>query len=130
MTESPLHLPFETLFSIQGKTVICTGVTGEIGRELCTTLAQAGANIVSIELQDDPNTIVLQDAVKTTGRTFRRFECDISNSRDLRSTFSEIWEAGIVPDILLNCAGVNRRGTVEQLEDEAIDLVRQLSGIS
>ncbi|KAJ5736042.1 uncharacterized protein N7483_001167 [Penicillium malachiteum] len=117
------HPPLNDLFSIRDKTAICTGVTGGIGQELCLTLAQAGANIVSIQLVDDPNGPKLRAAVEALGRSFSAFECDICDSKALRETFGKIWRNEIQPDILLNCAGVNRRGKVEDLTDEDIDVV-------
>ncbi|KAF7589719.1 hypothetical protein BBP40_003917 [Aspergillus hancockii] len=115
--------PLDSLFSIRDKTAICTGVTGGIGQELCLTLAEAGANIVSIQLPGDPNGAKLRSGVESFGRSFSAFECDICESKVFRETFHQIWEAGIQPDILLNCAGVNRRGKVEDLTDEDIDVV-------
>ncbi|KAJ5728532.1 hypothetical protein N7493_004862 [Penicillium malachiteum] len=117
------HPPLNDLFSIRGKTAICTGVTGGIGQELCLTLAEAGADIVSIQLVDDPNGPKLRAAVEALGRSFSAFECDICDSKALRETFNEIWKNEIQADILLNCAGVNRRGKVEDLTDEDIDIV-------
>ncbi|KAJ5723439.1 hypothetical protein N7488_001474 [Penicillium malachiteum] len=117
------HPPLNDLFSIRGKTAICTVVTGGIGQELCLTLAEAGANIVSIQLVDDPNGPKLRAAVEALGRSFSAFECDVCDSKALRENFGEIWKNEIQPDILLNCAGVNRRGKVEDLTDEDIDVV-------
>ncbi|OJJ50377.1 hypothetical protein ASPZODRAFT_110720 [Penicilliopsis zonata CBS 506.65] len=115
--------PLATLFSLEGKTAICTGVTGGIGTEICTTLAEAGVDIVSIQLEGDPNGAPLRAAVEALGRSFHAFECDVADSKALRETFFRIWAEGIVPDILLNCAGINRRGPVVDLTDEDIDAV-------
>lgn len=117
------NTPVTELFSLQGKTVIATGATGGIGSNLCIALAEAGANIVSIQLPCDPALPDLQAAIIGLGRTFTSFECDLSDSKALRSTFADIWAAGVEPDILLNCAGLNRRGPIESMEDADIDLV-------
>lgn len=117
------RLPLDRLFSVQGKTAICTGVTGGIGFELCVSLAEAGADIVSIQLPNDPAGASLEKSVRELGRSFMRFECDVSNSRLLRETFSDIWAAEVVPDILLNAAGINRRGPMEDFTDEDLDKV-------
>lgn len=119
----PTHVPIDQLFSIQGKTAICTGVTGGLGRELCTTLAEAGVDIVSIQLPDDPAGEQLGEAVRKLGRDFKSFKCDVSDSKALRTCFGDIWAAGVVPDILLNAAGINRRGMIQELQDEDIDAV-------
>ena len=119
----PVHLPVSRLFSTEGKTAICTGVTGGLGKELCTTLAEAGCDIVSIQLKGDPAGPMLEKAVKTLGRDFKSFDCDVGDSQALRTCFQEIWTSGVKPDIMLNAAGINRRGTIEILTDEDIDAV-------
>lgn len=86
-------------------------------------LAEAGASIISIQLANDPNKHVLVDAIKTLGRSIDIFECDVGDSKNLRSTFAKIWDAGVIPDILLNCAGIVRRGKAEEMTDEDIDAV-------
>jgi 2-deoxy-D-gluconate 3-dehydrogenase len=115
--------PLTNLFSIQGKTAICTGITGGLGKTLGLTLAEAGANIVSIQLANDPELPALQKEVKSLGREFHHFDCNIGDSVALRRCFTDIWERGIVPDILLNCAGTNRHGPLETLTDEDISHV-------
>lgn len=115
-------LPID-LFSIKGKTAICTGATGTIGSELCLALAEAGANIVSIQLEDDPLGDNLKSRVERFGRDFHAFHCNIGDSDALRAVFQEIWAQGIVPDILLNGAAMNRHGTVEEFDDEIIDQI-------
>ena len=121
----PVHLPVSRLFSIEGKTAICTGVTGGLGKELCVALAEAGCDIVSIQLKGDPAGPLLETAVKTLGRDFKSFDCNVADSKALRTCFQDIWSSGVTPDILLNGAGINRRGTVEHLTDEDIDAVRE-----
>lgn len=86
-------------------------------------LATAGASIISVELPNDPNSSVLKDAVTAVGSTVQVFNCDVGNAKDLRDCYKRIWESGVVPDILLNCAGVMRRDKCEDVRDEDIDLV-------
>ncbi|KAL9566176.1 hypothetical protein ACKAV7_009710 [Fusarium commune] len=122
--QSPVHLPVDRLFSIRGRTAICTGVTGGIGIELCAALAEAGVDIVSIQLPDDPVGPHLHKIVTEFGRSFKSFECDIADSKSLRACFASIWAAGVQPSILLNAAGINKRGAMEDLTDDDIDKVR------
>lgn len=114
---------YTQLFSIQDKTVVATGITGGIGFEMAQTLAEAGAHIVAIHLPHDPNTEALGTAIKSVNRQFHSYECDVSDSAALRSTFDRIWKSGIQPDILLNCAGLNRRAPLEEIKDEWIDQI-------
>lgn len=112
-----------SLFSLAGKTAIVTGGTGGLGLEMTLALAEAGADIVSIELPNDPRSGLLAEGVQKAGRSLRVFHADVADSKALRETFAKIWEAGVTPDILLNCAGINRRGKVEDFSDEDIDAV-------
>lgn len=117
------HLPTNQLFSLRGKTVICTGATGGIGLELSKSLGEAGADIISIQLPNDPNAPFLLDHLTKIGRTFRAFECDLADTSAIRAVFQAIWDAGIKPSVLLNCAGINRRRPVIEMTDDDLDLV-------
>lgn len=115
------------LFSLSSKTAIVTGGTGGLGLAMSIALAEAGADIVSIQLPRDPNAEALIGSVTALGRSITVFEGDVGNSDNLRCTFSKIWESGLVPDILLNCAGIVRRGKAEEVRDDDIDAVRPFS---
>ena len=111
------------LFSLEGKTAVVTGGSGGLGLAMTSALAEAGANIISLQIPGDPNGESLQKTVEALDRSFSKFECDVSNATDLRATFQNIWEQNISPDILLNCAGIQRRKKVEDFTDEDIDAV-------
>jgi len=91
--------------------------------EMLLVMAEVGANIVSINIPQDPGVDALEKAITDVGRKLTTFECDVGDSAALRATFNKIWQSGVVPDILLNCAGLNRRGSIEEMMDEMIDLV-------
>lgn len=112
-----------SMFSLTGKTAIVTGGTGGLGLEMALAMADAGADIVSIELPNDPRSALLAEGVQRTGRKLQVFHSDVVDSKKLRDTFAQIWESGVMPDILLNCAGINRRAKVEDFKDEDIDSV-------
>lgn len=111
-------------FSLANKTVIITGATGGIGREMAVALAEAGADIVSLELPNDPLAPGLRKAVKPTGRELLTFNCDIRDHASIEAAFTAIWKAGIVPDILVNAAGVTRHLTIEDTGVADLDAVR------
>ena len=93
---------------------------------MCLATAECGANIVSIHLPDDPAQSKMEEAIAAVGGKVTAFASNVGNSVELRKTFHSIWEAGIVPDVLLNCAGLNRRGAIEEMTDDKIDLVSVL----
>ncbi len=90
---------------------------------MCLAMAECGASIVSIHLPDDPAQSKLEQAIAAVGGKVTAFASNVGNSPDLRKTFHSMWEAGVVPDVLLNCAGLNRRGAIEEMTDDKIDLV-------
>ncbi len=101
------------LFDLRGKTVIVTGGTGGIGLVLTVALAEAGADIVSIQIPNDPGASHLRDTVEHLGRNFRYFDSNLKDYASLAQTFEGIWRSGCTPDILLNCAGITRHSKVE-----------------
>jgi 2-deoxy-D-gluconate 3-dehydrogenase len=123
--EAGLFPTVSELFSLRGKTAICTGGTGGLGLAMTIALAEAGADIISLQLRDDPQAPLLEEGVKACGASLSVFEADLSDSAALRACFANIWKSRVTPDILLNCAGINRRGKSEELKDEDIDMVRE-----
>lgn len=96
------------LFSLAGKTAIVTGGTGGLGAAMTTALASAGADIVSIELPEDPGSQIIKDAITKTGRSIRQYSCDVRDPKSLRAVYQQLWSDGVQGDILLNCAGVQK----------------------
>ncbi|SMR61814.1 unnamed protein product [Zymoseptoria tritici ST99CH_1A5] len=112
-----------TLFSLSGKTAIVTGGTGGLGLAMTIALASGGADIISIELPSDPGSEALKSAVGQTSRNFKSYHCDVRDPKSLRGIYQTIWNDGVKADILLNCAGVQRRAEAEDFTDEDIELV-------
>ena len=111
------------LFSLSSKTTIVTGGTGGLGLAMSIAMAEAGADIVSVQLPQDRHAEDLASAVDKLGRSLRVFECDVGDPVSLRRCFFQIWGSGVVPDILLNCAGIVGYGPAEDISDAEIDAV-------
>jgi 2-dehydro-3-deoxy-D-gluconate 5-dehydrogenase len=112
-----------SLFSLEGLTAIVTGSTGGLGSAMTLALAEGGASIISIELPDDPASSTLASSISNTGRKLTKYTCDVSSSTALRETFAKIFADGHQADILLNCAGIQRRSAAEDFTDATIDEV-------
>lgn len=89
------------LFSLTGKTAIVTGGTGGLGTAMTTALASAGADIVSIELPNDPGSERTKEVVTGLGRKYSKYECDMSDLKNIRSIYQQIWKDGVGADIVL-----------------------------
>ncbi|GAB1213391.1 hypothetical protein ATERTT37_002540 [Aspergillus terreus] len=84
------------------------------------SLAKSGAEIVAITLPNDPHLDTFRDRIKNAGQKLSVFEADVADTTSLRLTFKQMWETVIMPDILLNCAGINRGGFLTNLKGSFI----------
>ncbi|KIW14472.1 hypothetical protein PV08_07256 [Exophiala spinifera] len=123
------RVPTNSLFSLQGKTVIVTGATGGIGLPVAVALAESGASIVSIQLPGDTNSEKLRKAIEqaTGGQNIKQFECDLLDSTSIADCFERIWTAGVIPDILFHAAGITHRSMASEPSREASSLVVDLN---
>ncbi|KAF9893003.1 hypothetical protein FE257_012414 [Aspergillus nanangensis] len=115
---------------VQGFTVVAAQfacATGGIGLEVSRALAQAGADIVSIEVPRDPASPDLRRAIEETGRSITVFECNIKDPQSIKETFAAIWKSEVVPDILFNCAGITRIMPIVDTKVEDIDNVMAIN---
>lgn len=117
------YVSTQDLFSLRGKTAIVTGATGGIASVVTVALAEAGASIVSIEVPKDPNSEKLKAAIESTGQTVKQFECNLLDASSIVACFNEIWNAGVVPDILFHAAGVTHGSAVVETTVETLNKV-------
>lgn len=115
------------MFGLHGKVAIVTGGTGGLGTAMTKALASGGADIVSIELPNDPGSKSTKEMVKACGRKYTKYEIDVRDTKALRELYQQIWKDGVVPDIILNCAGVQRRAEAVDFTDEDIDFVLDIN---
>ncbi|KAF9067096.1 NAD(P)-binding protein [Rhodocollybia butyracea] len=98
------------LFSLIGKTVLITGASRGIGRACAIALAQAGANICLV-LRPPSNPSQDAFAELKDGEDPYIIYADISDTTSVKSVFPRALKAvpGEQIDILVNCAGIQRR---------------------
>ncbi|MFE4977347.1 SDR family NAD(P)-dependent oxidoreductase [Kitasatospora sp. NPDC056651] len=105
------------MIDLHGKRAIVTGAASGIGRATAALLAELGAAVVLLDLDDERG----EQAAKETGGVFVR--CDVSRRADCeRAVRTAVDRLGGV-DVLFNNAGIIRRSTVTEISDEDWDLV-------
>lgn len=104
-----MTLTVPELFSLAGKTAVITGATRSIGAALAIALAEAGADIISV--QRSASNTATQKAIQALGRTCTIYTCDLSSRDDLTSLIPTITASHKI-DILVNCAGIVIRSPV------------------
>ena len=109
---------FEEYFSLKGKVAVITGAASGIGLGCARFLAEAGANIVLVDINEVSGR---EEASKMpTEAVF--VKCNVSSEDDCRKLADTAVKTFGKIDILVNCAGVIRRKTVVDLEEQDWDL--------
>lgn len=89
---------------LTGKTVTVTGATGGIGRELCTYLAELGADLVLADRNPErSNALRGELQAKFPDLNVRHVRCDLADIASVKSAARELAEIGV--DVLIHNAG-------------------------
>ncbi|KAJ9295082.1 hypothetical protein DTO271G3_6252 [Paecilomyces variotii] len=114
-----------SLFSLSGRTALVTGGTRGIGQAMAVALAEAGADIILVQ-RDESNTTT-RDEITRLGRKATIHVAELSNRESVKAIIPALQKQGIKPDILLNCAGIQRRHPSEKFPDDDWDEVLQVN---
>ncbi len=108
-------LPGIKLFEMNGKTAIITGGSKGLGLAMAEALASAGSNtfLVSRNLKECDESA--EKIEKLYGTQSMGFEADVSNQEEMEAMAQAcIGKFGGI-DVLINSAGINIRGAIEEL---------------
>jgi len=103
------------LFDLRGKTAFVPGGYGAIGAAICGGLAGAGARIL-VAGRDGKKAAALAGKL---GRGARGMALDVEDVGAIRATVAALPRI----DILVNCVGIQREQALEEVTEEAFDLV-------
>ena len=93
-------------FDLTGKNAIVTGATRGIGKSLAISLANAGANIIIIDVTRDEQT---EQEIQKYNVTCETITFDLSHFEQYADLISSIIQKYQHIDILINNAGIQRR---------------------
>jgi NAD(P)-dependent dehydrogenase (short-subunit alcohol dehydrogenase family) len=93
---------------LNGKVAVVIGGSSGIGRILARGLAEAGADVVPSARRLELVSVVA-DEIESLGRRSLRVCCDVADRESLEKVLQASAEAFGKVDILVNCAGFNRR---------------------
>ncbi|KAH7254953.1 hypothetical protein B0J15DRAFT_396811 [Fusarium solani] len=129
-----------SLFNLTGKTALVTGGNGGIGSGMARGLAEAGADIIIIQIPGEVSSVAEQLRADT-GRRVDVYECDLAKSDAIRKTLDGILKRDQRSvDILCNVAGISggfvpvltetdaHRELVVQIHYHAVYVLSQLVG--
>jgi NAD(P)-dependent dehydrogenase (short-subunit alcohol dehydrogenase family) len=115
------------LFSLEGKTAIVTGAGGGIGAALAMGLARAGASVALCDINKDALDTACREIAAMGGEAspFVLDMCDVSAFDGIVKNISEAFGERI--DILVNCAGINKREGIYDVNEETYDKIMDVN---
>ncbi|KAJ5224587.1 2-dehydro-3-deoxy-D-gluconate 5-dehydrogenase [Penicillium citrinum] len=115
-----------SLFSLNGRTALITGGTRGIGQAMAFALAEAGADIILVQ-RDESNTATRDEIINRLGRKAHIHVAELSDRKSVKEIVPSVTSQGWKPDILVTCAGIQRRHPSHQFPDEDWDEVLEVN---
>jgi 2-deoxy-D-gluconate 3-dehydrogenase len=114
---------FLNTFSLRGKTALVTGCKRGIGKAMAQALAEAGADIIGVSANLEPEGSHVAREVEQTGSKFFAYQADFGQRLSLYAFIEQVKAAHPVIDILVNNAGTILRKPAAEHPDEYWDEV-------
>lgn len=110
------------LISLEQKVATITGAASGIGLATARRLAEAGANVAMLDVDEAKGEEAVRE-VKEIGGKAKFYKCDVTSNSDCKKTAEDVCKEFGKIDILFNNAGVIRRKNIVDLSEEEWDLV-------
>lgn len=110
------------LISLEQKVAVITGAASGIGEATARRLAEAGASVAMLDIDEVKGKAALKEIEKIGGKA-RFYKCDVTSNSDCQKTAKDIYHEFGRIDILFNNAGVISRKNAVDLSVEEWDLV-------
>lgn len=114
-------------FDLHGKTALVVGGNRGLGLSMSKALAEAGADIAIAARDDQKNRDAREVIMQTTEARCMTVVMDVCDEKSVTGGVNAVAaEFGRI-DILINSAGINIRGPIEQLSLEDFNTVQQVN---
>jgi NAD(P)-dependent dehydrogenase (short-subunit alcohol dehydrogenase family) len=105
-----------SFFDIDGKVILVTGATGQVGFQLCRCLVSSGAYVIGVDLKMDNSKMVSSESIEY-------LPVDITKKKNIVNLFARLEKQSQKIDVLINNAGVSCFTKYEDRSEEELDFV-------
>lgn len=120
------HDTLDRFFSLEGKTALVTGASGGIGRELAIGLAGAGA-LVGLNGRSKEQLDQTRRQIEAAGGRALLLPAELADIPSCRKLIADAVSALGRLDILVNCAGMNRRKPIELVTEDDYETIMNVN---
>ena len=113
---SEQSLPGIKQFDLSGRTAIVTGGSKGLGLAMAAGMASAGANIMLVNRNHVEGTAAAEELVATYGIKAIAYSADVTQEEQTEGMAKTAMEHFGRIDILINNAGINIRGAIDELD--------------
>lgn len=117
-------------YDYSGETVIVTGGSSGIGREIALRFAEAGATVLNADVREDPKntneTEPTHELIEAAGGTAAYVETDVAEPAQIKSLLREAREYGGV-DVMINNAGLYIGKPLREVSPEEFDRIHAVN---
>lgn len=124
---SNLSLPGIKLFDLSGRAAIITGGSKGLGLAMAEGLASAGANVMLVSRNAAEGAESAAKIAESYGVKAHSFSGDVSDLSAMEAMAKEAFEAFGRIDVLINSAGINIRGAIDELTPEEFKKVMDIN---
>lgn len=120
-------LPGIKLFNLTGRVAIITGGSKGLGAAMAAGLASAGADVVLASRHLDEVQEVAAEIARDFGHQAIGVACDVTKTADVEALVQTTLQRFGKVDILINNAGINIRGPIDELTYEQFKQVHEIN---
>lgn len=114
-------------FNLSGRVALIIGGNRGLGLSMAKALAEAGARI-AIAARDEKTNLAAENEIKNKyGVECIGLKCDVTIENSIQEVVKTTVERFGKIDILINSAGINLRGTIEELSVSEFEKVQQVN---
>ena len=114
-------------FDLTNKTVLLTGGAKGLGKAIGEGLASAGANLALVSRNHSEVSAVASRLTNTFKIKAEGYEYDVSEEQNVEELIAQANQDFGTIDILINNAGINRRGPIEELSYDDFKEVQKIN---